>query len=256
MIVREHSNTFIVIEQDNHAHISAEIINNFREDFLNGKAFRKSVMYAIYMHDFGWKAFDTQPFWNDEKQAPYTFIDFPTPAKVVLYQHGIDVVEQQDAYAALLCSEHYTRFLLHDNANESQAFVKQEKERQQRIIAAFPDFDQQAFDFHYGLLQLCDNLSLYLCLNEPNVAKGNVHPFFRDGISLSPALHVFSQSKMQLSWLNEETIKMNESPLLNDLTIKLKQKSVRKEGIFDEGLIKAYQSAPLQTVPIHLLANK
>lgn len=253
MIVREHPNEFIMIEQDNHAHISGEIISKWRNDLFTGKELRRSVEHAIYMHDYGWKAFDNQPFWNDIGQAPYTFIDFPTSAKVVLYEHGIDAVEQADAYAALLCSEHYKRFLLKDSSTESRAFVKKEGERQQRIINTLPEFDELVFDFHYGLLQFCDNLSLYMCLNEPNTTKENVHPFFRGGLALSPALHFFDQQKMQLCWEGENTIEMETLPFLEDLTIKLKQKAVQKEKIKQNGLINAYETAPIQTVDIQLL---
>jgi hypothetical protein len=255
MIVREHPNAFIMIEQDNHAHISSEIINKWHDVFSVDKKHKESVLYAIYMHDFGWKPFDIQPLWNDVEQAPYTFIDFPTPAKAVLYTHGINVVEEQDVYAALLCSEHYTRFLLHDDSIEARAFVRKEKKRQQQYMAMLPQFDKHLFDCHYGLLQLCDNLSLYMCLNEPNVTNENVHPFFLGGISLSSALPIFNTSKMQLNWKDERTIIINDAPFLPGLTVKLKQKTVQKEMIRRKGLIKAYQSATMQMLDIQLVGN-
>lgn len=255
MIARERPHAFIMIEQDDHARISGEIANKWCDDHFIGDERRASVLYAIYMHDFGWKAFDKQPFWNDKQKAPYTFIDFPTPAKIILYKHGIDAVEQVDPYAALLCSEHYKRFLLNDFSEEARLFVNQERERQQRIIGAFTAFDEQGFDFHYGLLQLCDNLSLYMCLNEPNVTKEDVHPFFHGGIPLSPALPAFDQSNLQLSWKDERTIEVREFPFSYDLPMKLKQKTIQKESIKDNGLIEAYKSAPVQTVSIQLISG-
>lgn len=256
MIVRENGDHFIMIEQDDHAHISGEFIKNWHSDFFDGEEFRKSVIYAIYQHDIGWKAFDKQPFWNDAKQAPYTFIDYPTPAKTVLYTHGIDLVEQQDTYAALLCSEHYRRFLLHDDSNEAQAFVKQERARQQQIIASLPKFDQQLFDFHYGLLQLCDNVSLYLCLNEPDVTTENTHPFFRAGIPISPALHLFTNTKVQLSWEDENTVMIHDFPFIIHTVVQLQQRTLAMETIRAKGLMKAYESAPPQVVDIHLRTEK
>lgn len=255
MIVRERPDAFIMIEQDNHAHISGEIISHWLDDFFVGEKYRKSVTDAIYMHDLGWKAFDQQPFWNDEKQAPYTFINFPVQTKAVLYKHGFDAVAQQDLYAAWLCSEHYTRFMLHEDADEAQAFVKREKKRQQQIIAALPTFDYSLFDFHYGLLQICDNLSLYMCLNEPNVTKEDVHPFFHDGIPLSPSLHVFDHSKMQLDWRSMETIAIHPFPFASPPHVTLKQKTVTKRSIMDKGLNKAYQSYPYEEVNIQLIAG-
>ena len=256
MIVRELEDHFIMIEQDDHAHVSGEIISNWQDRFFKKKEHQQSVIDAIYMHDFGWKAFDKQPFWNDEKCAPYTFIDFPTPAKTVLYTHGIDAVEQQDPYAALLCSEHYTRFLLQDDSNEAKAFIKQEHARQQQIITALPQFDQQLFNYHYGLLQLCDNLSLYLCLNEPNAKKDKTHPFFRNGIPVSLALNMFPRKSIQLDWKDENTITIHHFPFNIDLTVKLTQKRLEKETILKQGLAKTYKSTTSQDIEIQLTAKK
>src|SRR5699024_6115133 len=108
MIARERKDDFVMIEQDNHAHISGDLIKAWKDSFFAGESFKESVEYAIIHHDYGWKLFDKQPFWNDEKQMPYTFIDFPNKPKTVFYKHGIDVVEKDDPYAALLRSEEHT----------------------------------------------------------------------------------------------------------------------------------------------------
>lgn len=162
----------------------------------------------------------------------------------MLYRSGINAVERHDNYAALMCSEHYTRFLLNDNSTSAKTFVQQEKERQQHISASFSDYDKVLFDFHYGLLQLCDNLSLYICLNEPNVKNKHGHPFFRKGIPLSSELTLFGENKIQLSWINEDTITMSEFPFKKPLTVTIKQKIIGKKEIMDKGLINAYQASP------------
>lgn len=256
MIVREHANEFVLTKQDDHAQVSGKIITNWRDDLFKTVKLRKSVEYAIYNHDVGWKPIDKQPFWNDQKQEPYTFIDFPTPPKAVFYKHGIDEVLQQDAYAGLLCSRHYMNFLLQETSDEAKAFVEQEKERQQQIIESLSDFDKNAFNFHYALLQHCDSLSLFMCLNEPGVAMKDGHPFFREGIPISSALHGFNENKMELTWKDHDTIAIHEFPFENPLSITLKQKVVTKEAISTMGLIPSYEEAPLQKIDLLLVEGE
>ncbi|UJL46761.1 DUF3891 family protein [Virgibacillus sp. NKC19-16] len=255
MIVRERENEFVLIKQHDHAQVSGEIITNWRGALFKDTKLRKSVEYAIYNHDVGWKPVDKQPFWNDQKQEPYTFIDFPTPPKAVFYKHGIEEVVGRDAYAGLLCSRYYMNFLLQETSDEAKAFVEQEKERQQQIIESFSEFDKAAFDFHYALLQICDSLSLFLCLNEPEVAMEDGHPFFREGIPISSALHGFNENKMGLTWKGHDTIAIHEFPFENPLAITLKQKVVTKETISTKGLIPSYEEAPLQKIDLLLVED-
>ncbi|MFB4169616.1 DUF3891 family protein [Virgibacillus sp. JSM 102003] len=253
MIVREHTNEFVMIEQDHHAHLSGEIAAHLKESLTPEKELRESVEYAIYKHDDGWKLLDKQPFWNDKNQAPYTFVDFPVLPKTVFYKHGIEEVEKNDSYAGLLCSKHYARFLLDDTSKEAQVFVQQEEERQKRIIQSLTNFDQDAFNFHYGLLQLCDNLSLYICLNEPGTPKEKEHPFFQKGIPVSSSIGVFKWDKLNFRWLDENTILTDEILFDRPLTITLKQKLVDKDSISKKGLIESYNSAPTQQVNVKLV---
>ncbi|MUK89351.1 DUF3891 family protein [Ornithinibacillus sp. L9] len=252
MIVRERKDDFIMIEQHNHAQISGDIMSNWQDSLYIGESLRKSVDYAIYMHDYGWKEFDKQPFWNDQTQTPYTFSDFPTYPKIVLYKHGINEVEKEDPYAALLCSEHYTRFLLNHTSVEAQTFIREEKTRQKAIWDHIKNIDNRLFNFHYGLLQLGDNLSLYLCLNEPCTIKENEHPFFSKGIPLASALIGFQQPTLDIKWKDQDTIQIHEFPFKHPFLVTIKQKTVSKEAIHQKGLIEAYEYTPFEEVSIKI----
>lgn len=252
MIVRNRMDEFVMIEQDHHARISGEIFSYWKSDYLKSEKLNQSVLYAVTKHDCGWKMIDRQPFWNDKKQAPYTFIDFPSPAKTLIYRSGIDEVERRDQYAALLCSEHYLRFKQEEQSLEAKQFVQFEKSRQQRLIEFISDFEQPLFDFHYGLLQLCDNLSLYICLNEPGAKKEDEFPFFRDGIPLSNALDVFSKRKLHVRWIDDLTIGLDEFPMKQSFTINLNQKTVSKKLIVKQGLIQSYLETPFKTIEIRV----
>lgn len=246
MIVREREHEFVMIEQHNHAQVSGDIMSNWKNSLFIGNELRKSVEYAIYHHDIGWRHFDTQPFWDDQANKPFTFSSFPTNPKIVLYTYGINEVEEIDSYAALLCSKHYTHFLKNNPAIESQQFVKNEEERQQRLWSEIPQLNKRLFNFHYGLVQLGDNLSLYLCLNEPGITKEKEHPFFKEGIPLNKAITSFQQSKMTLHWLNKKTVTVHEFPFEDTFQIKWNEKIVSKQTIREKGLLKAYTQAPIE----------
>ncbi|WP_099156696.1 DUF3891 family protein [Virgibacillus ndiopensis] len=256
MIIRERQNDFVMIEQDNHAHISGQIITNWKDSLFLGQELKKSVEYATFKHDCGWQPVDKQPFWNDQKKSPYSFMDFPTLSKLVFYKYGIDLVENVDSYAALLCSRHYTQFLIHDTSQEGKKFVQQEESRQQRIIRSIPNFNKKLFEFHYGLLKLGDSLSLYICLNEPGISKENEHHFYKDGIPIPSSLNIFGQRNLQLQWINKETIIMHDFPLRAPTLIKLKQKVISKKDIVDNGLLECYQASPLQEMTIRLIPEE
>ncbi|MYL47087.1 DUF3891 family protein [Virgibacillus halodenitrificans] len=251
MIVREHEREFTMIEQHHHADTSFQIMGNWREDLFKKNALRKSVEYAIAKHDCGWQPFDIEPFWNEKDQAPYTFMNFPEPAKIVLYKKGIDEVEASDPYAAALCSEHYSRFLVNNKDHASRKFIQHEKERRERIFSSISSFDQDAFDFHYALLQLGDNLSLYLCLNEPEPTAESIHPFFKKGVAVSEPLKSFLDGTIQPNWKRENHIHLDPFPFKKPFTVTLKQKTVKKTAISEQGLIDSYISTPYEELTYH-----
>jgi len=75
MIIREHDNDYVFIQQDHHAQISGDILKRWEPDYFLGSELRESVEYAAYQHDTGWKDFDKQPFLNNKmKEHKLTFI--------------------------------------------------------------------------------------------------------------------------------------------------------------------------------------
>ncbi|WP_017795509.1 DUF3891 family protein [Oceanobacillus kimchii] len=250
MIVREREDELILITQDDHAQISGDILDNWNLDHFQGEEWRDSVLYAAYQHDLGWKEFDRQPFWNDVTNQPYTFADFPNVPKTVLYKYGINEVEKVDLYAALLCSEHYKRFLANNTSLEAQAFVEHEETRQERIIGTLPNFNKRLFEFHYGLLQISDNLSLFACMNEPGATGEKQHPFFKKGIPTNHTLHHVLNEQLQINWQNEDTIVMDNFPFDKPFPISIQYKQVSRQKIQQHGLVEAYEQATLEQHPV------
>ncbi|SFE17739.1 Protein of unknown function [Lentibacillus persicus] len=253
MIVREREDSYVMIEQDHHAQISGQLAANLKDTYFLDEALKHSVLYAIANHDYAWKMIDKQPFWNDKKGKPYSFTDFPVPPKTVFYKHGVDEVEKHDWYAALLCSSHYARFLINEAEEESQLFVEEERQRQERLIQYIDRYDEHIFNVHSGLLQLFDSLSLYLCLNEPGASKEDEHPFFKDGLPVSESLTFFHTKKIDIHWKDNQAIEMGVFPFSSSVDLTIQQKTVPKRAVAAHGLIQSYQQAEYESVSFRLL---
>jgi hypothetical protein len=244
VIVCERENEFVMIKQHDHAHVSAEIARH-----LNHKIFvddhKHDIIYSIQDHDRGWIDLDHTPLWNDRERTPFSFMDFPLLPKLAFYRKGIDEVEEENKYATLLCSLHFVSFFENDLDPAAQQFISKETERQKKIKSELDlnrREDERRLDHYFDVLQFCDNLSLYICLNEPGVKKSEEISWYRKGF---PQLFTFlNDEKIVPQWLNKEEVCLSPFPLERETHVSLKIKEVEKESISTLGIAEAYQKAP------------
>lgn len=251
MIIRKKGDTFIFIEQNHHAHVAANIIASWQEAFLLDDPLRESVLYAIKNHDVGWDYFDQEPFWNDAKNAPYAFTDFPLLSKLIIYTYGVDVVEAVDPYAAALCSAHYSTFLNKHTRKEVLLYLTKEAKRREQILKEYTNVTEKGFGKHLALLQLADNLSLFICLHESGNSDERRHPFFKHGIPYSTDLG-FGDDVIQPTWIAKNTLRLSGLPLANPITIKLQEKMILIDDIHQNGLLHTYLQAEKRTREVRL----
>jgi hypothetical protein len=246
MIIREREHSFIMITQHDHAKISGEMAQNWKDEYFKGDDRKKEVVLGIYEHDRGWIEPDSAPLWNQNQQKPYSFMDYPLEEKVTFYKKGIDEVEKMSNYASLLCSAHYASFLQYEEDPIGIKFIEEEATRRLRLLKQCGVLGKIAkerlFQHHLSLLKWCDNLSLYICLNEPGTIKENEHPFYRNGIT-SP-FSFTNHKPIQVQWADEETVSLSVSPLVKELQVQLIFKEVKKEDIQANGLVAAYTNTP------------
>lgn len=245
MLVRDTGTRFVLIEQHHHALIARKIIEKWQNVLWKPTSIYESVLYAIEQHDRAWRLFDREPFWDDLKQAPYQFIDFPNSAKIVMYTKGIDEVEQVDAYAAVLCSAHYSSFLEGSTDAEAKEFVESEKVRQQHLLQELNLSSSIQVSEHLGLLKLADNLSLYLCLNHPGATKEEEHFFFKKGIPVANSIAEWTSEteKLAANWRNQNTIEIGDIPYVEPFPVSFQEKNIAKETIAKKGFLTAYMEA-------------
>jgi len=257
VICREHEGNLVMIKQHDHGQLSGKLAEHFRSEQVPEPARRTEVLRAICNHDRGWIDLDETPFWNDAEGAPYTFIDFPIVPKLTFYAKGLDEIESDSPYGALLCSLHYERLIevSGEDQPELTLYLEREEERRGRIRR---DLEQSApigeAELYYDtkLLQFCDDLSLYMALNEPGSPKSEEHPWWKDGFSGSEDFGFTEGRVITAEWKDANTLMLDPFPFTESFEIALPMRNVPKSKVEADGIARAYRDAPEQIYKISL----
>ncbi|TGB01316.1 DUF3891 family protein [Halobacillus salinus] len=242
MIVQEREHDFILIKQHDHAQLSGRMVREWKQHFLLRSKLREEADWAAAQHDRAWIPLDDNPEWNEEEQKPYSFIDYPLKEKLAAYQRGITEVAEQSLYAGMLCSMHYQSFMSEDSEEPlMRQFVQEEKERQERLFALMEmDIPKDIYDLHFKRLQFSDDLSLYVCMNQPGVSKEEEVAWFRDGFRQH---FDFAPNGMIADWVDDKQVSVDPFPFENPFDARIPYKLVTKEAIKQHGFTKAYEQA-------------
>jgi|SRR5829696_7443134 len=216
MIVRERPDAFLLFEQHEHALISGEFALRWRERPWPFE----STVYAVANHDLAWREADREVLWNEEKDRPYTFVDYPLDLKLPAQKKGIDLVEDHDPYAGCLCSMHYARFLLDSVQPEEVEFREDEVERQDRLGERMSEGELESLERNFRFLRLCDGLSLLLCLNEPG---GN------DSLSPYPGGFEFEGTRFGLVWEDRQMLRLDPNPFSEAFGIEIPYRIIGRD---------------------------
>ena len=198
MIVRERPDSYVLIKQHDHGLISGEFARHWAEKPRP----LEPTLYAIANHDIGWQSLDASVRWNEESGKPYSFTDYPTEPKLRAYREGLDFLEARSPYAACLCSMHYAAFISDSEEEAAVRFVKGEVRRRRKIKSKMTEEELGNLEHNFRLLQLCDNLSLFVCLNEPG---RNDHPWYKNGFE-------FEGTKFEPVWEDSRTLRLDPNP--------------------------------------------
>ena len=203
MIVRERSDSFVLVEQHQHGLASGEFARHWDAEVS------EVALYAISNHDVGWRELDATVRWNEETGRPYSFLDYPAEPKLRAYTHGLDLVQAQSPYGACLCSMHYGSFVRDAWGEPEVSFREAEAERRRGIEATLSVEERASLEYDFRLLQLCDDLSLFVCLNEPG---RNDYPHYRDGFG-------FMGERLAPVWEDERTLRLEPNPFSKPFTV-------------------------------------
>jgi Protein of unknown function (DUF3891) len=245
MIIRETKDSFIMIKQHDHAFLSGETIKHFDRNLLKSDQLFDDALYSAYQHDRSWIGLDETPIWNDRKKVPYTFSDYPLLPKLAFYKIGVDEIERVNTYASLLCSLHFCSFFSQSENKDCLVFLTGEARRQMRLKEKLPDLDEELLQQHFRLLQFSDNLSLYLCLNEPGVDKEEEHPWFKNGFNNTEVFHPENQPLMA-RWVNENEVTLDPYPFEKEFHVSLQYNMVSKRMVDRMGIAEAYEKSDME----------
>jgi hypothetical protein len=215
MIVRERTDSFLLIRQHDHGLISGEFANRW----TGRPGPPGSALYAIANHDIGWRELDGAVCWNEEENRPHSFTDHPLEPKLRAYREGLDLLESRERYAACLCSMHYARFVEGAESEAAVRFREDELRRQERLKDGMSVEEVESFEPNFRLLQVCDNLSLFVCLNEPGE---NEHPWYRDGIG-------FGEARFEPVWEDERVLRLEPDPFSEPFGVSIPYRLVGKD---------------------------
>jgi hypothetical protein len=244
MIVRETEHEITMISQHDHAHLSGDVASNFKNFFTNDPYF-EDVLFAVYQHDLSWIRLDETPIWNDRKSVPFSFTDYPLLSKLSHYKYGLDEIERMNKYAGLLCSLHYSSFGIFQNSSVEDCidFARSEANRQQRIKNELNLTNLEDVFKQFRLLQLCDVISLYVCLNSPGVSKEQEHPRYRSGFEDSELFNREGDNRLVAEWMDNKKIKVTPNPFDWSFSANVRLKKLLKRQIDEEGIGRAYKNS-------------
>lgn len=215
MIVRSRKDGFALVGQYEHAQVSGE----FARHFAGEPRPRDSTLYAINEHDLAWKELDREVRWDPEKEKPYNFTEYPLLSRIEAYRRGIDQIEASDSYAACLCSLHY-HSLVRDAVPEATEFREEEESRQQRLKEQMSGEELDNLDYNFRLLQLCDDFSLFVCMNEPGL---NEVSWYQNGLK-------FGEKVFTPAWDDPQTLRFEPNPFSESFDVTIPYVLVGRSG--------------------------
>ena len=110
MIRREVDNGYLLITQDDHAALAGEIMGHWGNASFKAPEPRDELLYAITIHDSGWREWDGSPKIDPESGHPTNFMEMSTEDQSDIWERCYREAERDHTYAAGLIALHFARF--------------------------------------------------------------------------------------------------------------------------------------------------
>lgn len=173
MIRRDNNGGWILITQHDHALLSGQIMAHWGNDnFVKPKPYDE-VLFAVRVHDSGWKDWDAQPKVNPENGYPANFTEMSPYDQSVIWSKCYRPYSREHSYAAALIALHFSKFnrsnLKKDPYNKQlellQIDMKEVVSKELGFNISNTNSDKIPEDIRVNLkiLQIGDIISLTLC---------------------------------------------------------------------------------------------
>lgn len=233
-----------LVTHPDHAYLAGDFASRWGNETFALPEPREHVLRGIYAHDDGWRARDAQPMvtkqgkpaaFSKELVGAYSaFEEIDLEAYLTVRRNAVNLMAEEDAYAAILISMH-TYNLLSARADRStinpeelpllDAFLIEQLALQEtlreRLVAesTLPDemVSREKLRENFQLLQACDNLSLVSCVDFNGAATLLWPQRLRHG----------GTSEVQVHRTGERTFRLDPYPFAEQkITFRLKARFV------------------------------
>ena len=163
MILNAQDESLRLVTQNDHAHLSAEILSLWVSDGLPEHPRRRELLFAAREHDNGWRETDSAPFHDPSTGRPHDFITLDREERWRIWRRGPERYVEREPYAALLITRH--ALTLHgDHRGDpewSEVFAAWRRLEEELMETTGTGEEQLAADYRW--IDLADLISLALC---------------------------------------------------------------------------------------------
>ena len=177
------SDRYLLVHQPDHAHLAGELVQHLV--LPHGPTLSDDIVRGIWMHDEGWRDFDSgqkkleatparysvQDVATNDKGKPLSFFDIKPGDALLAWQASIEDAEAVAPIAGLIVSGHFyrlarfglqTKYYSGDHAESMKSFISQEERRHDRLLN-LQSRTVEEVSYWTEVLRFCDLLSLVLC---------------------------------------------------------------------------------------------
>jgi hypothetical protein len=163
MILSPQDGRLLVVTQNDHAHLAAELLSLWRRDGLPEHPRRRQLLVAAREHDNGWREADSAPRYDRESGRPLDFVAVPQELRREIWRRGVERFRSRDAWVALLILQHAISLHRSLEDDEEWAPLLEEWRRTRQELLDESAAPAEDLDQDYRWIELTDLLSLGLC---------------------------------------------------------------------------------------------
>ncbi len=237
MVIQVRRDTYRVIRQHDHAVASGTLAHDWVGCDDRPVPLPLEAILGVALHDWAWSDADSWPRHDPATNGILSFLSHPRDERRGFYAAGLDEVERMNPYAALLGSLHYAGF----ESDESEAFVKGERARQERLrrrLGIGAD-QEETLRRHRDYLSLFDDLSLFACLTGP-ASLDAPSWLAAEEIGRTP-----EGAQLALRWSGDETIMVAPFPFRRAVALAIPCRDLPRTDYEDDAAVRtAWEAAP------------
>lgn len=265
MLVTRRGGDLVLVDQNEHGRLAGELTPRWGNADFAAPTMREHVQLGTARHDDGWREADAEPLYNADAQRPLHFLEIPLEDHMPLYQRGVDRIYQEDSYAGLLVSMHWTglyrnRWGMQSGgvgikpmstpldeirekhvAEEEQRWAETKKSLVKDGIRS--DFEARLW-YHYDLLQVWDLFSLYVSLADITPADTAPLPLASTlksvdqqpgprEIQLVPSRIAGPRVQMRLTPVRPGVVEVDPFPFDGDVSVSLAARAIPDRAYLD-----------------------